>query len=64
MTRELNLFGVYVAPFMGDLFIAAIVFFLLRWLCSRSGLLSHVWHVALFELCLFVFALTLVVYTR
>ena len=64
MTRELNLFGVYVAPFMGDLFIAAIVFFLLRWLCVRAGLLSRVWHAALFELCLFVFALTFVVYIR
>jgi uncharacterized membrane-anchored protein len=62
MIRELNLFGVYVAPFMGDLFIAAVVFFLLRWLCARSGLLSRVWHAALFELCLLVAALSLVVY--
>jgi uncharacterized membrane-anchored protein len=47
---------------MGDLFIAAVVFFLLRWLCARSGLLSRVWHAALFELCLLVAALSLVVY--
>jgi protein AaeX len=62
MIRELNLFGVYVAPFMGDFFVAAFVFFPLRWLCARSGLLSRVWHAALFELCLFVGALSLVVY--
>lgn len=64
MIRELNLFGVYVAPFMGDFLIAALVFLLLRWLCAVTGLLSRVWHVALFELCLFVFALTFVVYMR
>ena len=60
--RELNLFGVYFAPLTGDFFIAGIIFFLLRWLCSRSGLLARVWHVALFELCLFAGTLTLVVY--
>ena len=62
MTGELNLFGVYVAPFVGDLVIGAFVFLLLRWLCGGTGLLSRVWHVALFELCLFVFAFTFVVY--
>ena len=62
MTREINLFGVYFAPFMADFFVAAVVFFLLRWLCGVPGLLTRVWHVALFELCLFLFALTFVVY--
>jgi hypothetical protein len=64
MIPELNLFGVYFAPFIGDFLIAALVFFLLRWLCAVTGLLSRVWHVALFELCLFFFALTSVVYMR
>ena len=62
MIRELNLYGVYVAPFLGDLVFTAPVYFVLRWLCARSGLLSRVWHTALFELCLLIGALTLVVY--
>jgi len=66
----LTLRGVPLIYLKGDLALtflscgAIIVFFLLRWLCVRAGLLSRVWHAALFELCLFVFALTFVVYIR
>jgi hypothetical protein len=62
MNHELNLFGVYVAPFVGDLLCAALIFFILRGLLARTRLSGRVWHPALFELCLFVFVLTATVY--
>jgi protein AaeX len=61
---ELNLFGVYFAPLVRDLALAALAYAPLRWFCAWSGLLALVWHVALFELCLFIFALAFVVYVR
>ncbi len=51
MTHELNLFGVYFAPFVGDFLQAALAFFILRGLLARSRLQARVWHPALFELC-------------
>ena len=62
MTHELNLFGVYFAPFVGDLLWAALAFFILRSLLARTRLLARVWHPALFELCLFVSVLSATVY--
>lgn len=62
MTHELNLFGVYLAPFVGDLLRAALVFFILRGLLARTRLSRRVWHPALFELCLFVLVLSATVY--
>ncbi|MCW2283752.1 hypothetical protein M2323_001816 [Rhodoblastus acidophilus] len=62
MTHELNLFGVYLAPFVGDLLRAALVFFILRGLLARARLSRRVWHPALFELCLFVLVLSATVY--
>jgi protein AaeX len=62
MNHELNIFGVYVAPFVGDLLCAALIFFILRGLLARTRLSARVWHPALFEVCLFVFVLTATVY--
>ncbi len=62
MTHELNLFGVYFAPFVGDFLQAALAFFILRGLLARSRLLARVWHPALFELSLFVSVLSATVY--
>ncbi|WP_298427105.1 DUF1656 domain-containing protein [Rhodoblastus sp.] len=62
MTKEVNLFGVYVAPFVGDLLVAFALFLPLRWLVARLGLFAHFWHVALVELCLFVAVLSFSVY--
>jgi hypothetical protein len=62
MSQELNLFGVYIAPFVGDLLRAAVIFFILRGLLARIRLSGRVWHPALFELCLFVLVLTATVY--
>jgi hypothetical protein len=62
MSREVNVFGVYFAPFAADLLIAFAIFLPLRWLCARTGLFAPFWHVALVELCLFVAVLAFKVY--
>jgi hypothetical protein len=62
MSQELNLFGVYFAPFVGDLLRAAVLFFILRGLLARTRFSGRVWHPALFELCLFTLVLTATVY--
>ncbi|MCI4678398.1 DUF1656 domain-containing protein [Rhodoblastus acidophilus] len=62
MTTEINFFGVYVAPFVGDLAVAFLLFLPLRWLFARAGLFALFWHVALVELCLFVAVLGFTVY--
>jgi hypothetical protein len=61
---EINLFGVYVAP-ISVIFVAAwVITIALRRAIARFGLLSHVWHPALFVLSVFVMilsAITLVI---
>jgi len=57
MLTEINVGGIYIAPFALHLLIAAPPFFLLRWLLSRLGLLSRVWYLALCELALFILVL-------
>ena len=54
MLTEINLGGIYMAPFALHLLIAAVPFFALRWLLSRSGILSRAWYLALCELALYV----------
>jgi hypothetical protein len=62
MTREVNFFGVYFAPFVSDLLLALLIFLPLRWLCARAGLFKPFWHRALVELCFFVVVLASTVY--
>lgn len=62
MTREINFFGAYFAPFVADLAVAFVLFLPMRWLCARAGLFAPFWHPALVELCLFVVVLALTVY--
>ena len=51
---EIDLFGLYVAPIAGFLFIGWIAFVALRRAADGVGLLQHVWHPALFELAVYV----------
>lgn len=62
MTREINFFGVYIAPFVGDVLIAFALFLPLRWLLARLNLFAPFWHVALVEACLFVSVFFVTVY--
>ena len=54
MLKEVEFAGIYFAPFVLNLLLAAPVFFVCRWLLGRCGVLSRIWYLALFELALFV----------
>jgi hypothetical protein len=55
---EINLLGVYVAPISVMMIAAWVVTIALRRGAARFGLLRHVWHPALFVLCIFVMVLS------
>jgi hypothetical protein len=55
---EIDLFGVYVAPISLMLVGAWLITIALRRLASRSGLLRHVWHPALFTFAIYVIVLS------
>ena len=55
---EINLFGVYVAPISLMMVGAWLVTIALRRLASRSGLLRHVWHPALFVFATYIIILS------
>jgi hypothetical protein len=55
---EIDLFGVYVAPISLMMIGAWFVTIALRRLASRSGLLQHVWHPALFVFAVYVIVLS------
>ena len=54
---EIDLFGVYVAPFSVLMVAAWLVTIALRQVASRLGLLGLVWHPALFVFALYVVVL-------
>ncbi|MET1028886.1 MAG: DUF1656 domain-containing protein [Dongiaceae bacterium] len=63
MMTELNIAGVYVAPIVGYVTIAAILFLLCRWILTLTGFWRFVWHPGLFEVSLFLSILSLVVFS-
>ncbi|MEE8663915.1 MAG: DUF1656 domain-containing protein [Acetobacter sp.] len=61
MLTEFNLFGVFMAPIVLYALAAIPVTMMLRFLLWRTGLLEWFWHLALFELSLYVSVLCLLV---
>ena len=55
---EINLFGVYVAPFSLLMVAAWFVTIVLRLIAGRFGLLRHVWHPALFVFAVYLIVLS------
>jgi hypothetical protein len=55
---EIDLFGVYVAPMSVMLVVAWVITIALRRVAVRFGLLSHVWHPALFVFAVYMIALS------
>lgn len=55
---ELNLLGVYIAPISVMIVAAWGLTIVLRRATARFGVLSHVWHPALFVLSVFVMILS------
>ena len=58
---DMNLFGVYIAPFVPMLVIAGIVTGPLLRLANLVGLSRWVWHPALFNIAIYVIVLYVVV---
>jgi hypothetical protein len=60
MLKEINLFGIYVAPFAVYTVAALLVFIPLHWYFDRIEIQRWVWHRALFEAASFVILLSLI----
>jgi hypothetical protein len=58
---EVNLFGVYVAPFSLMMVAAWLVLIALRRVADHFGLLRHVWHPALFVFAVYMIFLSSIV---
>ncbi|QTL04383.1 DUF1656 domain-containing protein [Aquabacter sp. L1I39] len=61
MFSEINILGVYVAPFAVMLLLAWLAMMPLSLISVRLGLLRHVWHPGLFKLCVYVIVLAAIV---
>ncbi|AQS89308.1 hypothetical protein AA101099_2941 [Neoasaia chiangmaiensis NBRC 101099] len=61
MLAEFNLFGVFVAPIAVYAVLAIPVTLLLRFVLWRTGAIEWFWHVALFEVALYVSVLCLMI---
>ncbi|MBS7538170.1 DUF1656 domain-containing protein [Ancylobacter lacus] len=61
MFSEVNILGVYVAPFAVMLLAASVAMVPLRMIGERVGLARRVWHAGLFELSVYVIVLSLIV---
>lgn len=59
--KEINLDGVYMAPFVGDLAAALLIFWLLRRVLIHHRIEERVWHPQLFNLSIFVIILSVIV---
>ncbi len=60
MIQEVNLLGIYVAPFAAFLFWAFLVFIPLRIWLDRIEIQKWVWHRSLFEVAVFLIILSLI----
>jgi Protein of unknown function (DUF1656) len=60
MLKEINLDGIFIAPFAGYLFVAFLIFIPLRHLFDRYAIQGMVWHRPLFDVSVFVIILSLV----
>jgi protein AaeX len=60
MLKEINIDGVFVAPFAGYLLGAFIVFIILRMVFDRYAIQRWVWHRPLFDISIFVIILSLI----
>ncbi|MCB4767657.1 DUF1656 domain-containing protein [Ancylobacter sp. Lp-2] len=61
MYTEISILGVYVAPFAVMMLAAWIVTLPLSMLANRCGIARRVWHPGLFNLCIYVIILSVIV---
>jgi hypothetical protein len=60
MLKEINLDGIYVAPFVGYLFFALLIFIPVHILFDRYEIQRWVWHRQLFDISVFIIILSLI----
>jgi len=60
MIKEINIFGVYIAPFAAYLLIALLIFIPVRLLFDRYAIHRWVWHRPLFDIAIFVIILSII----
>lgn len=60
MIKEVDVFGVYVAPFAAYLFWAFLLFIPLRWWLDRIEIQKYVWHRPLFDTATFIILLSVI----
>jgi hypothetical protein len=58
MLKEINIFGIFIAPFAGYLVLALIIFYPVRLLFDRWAMDHYVWHRPLFDISIFVIILS------
>ena len=58
MLKEINLEGIFIAPFAGYLFVALLLFMPVRLLFDRYGIQRWVWHRPLFDTSVFIIILS------
>ncbi len=58
--KEINIAGVYFAPFAGYLVVALAIFLLLRMVFDRFTIQKWVWHRPLFDISVFVIILSII----
>jgi hypothetical protein len=54
MLKELNIGGLFFAPFAGDLVLGLVLFYPLRLMFDRWAIQRWVWHRQLFDIAVFV----------
>ena len=61
MIADFDLFVVFIAPFVVYALIALIITMIIRSILWRTGLIKLFWHLALFEVALYVCVLCLLI---
>jgi hypothetical protein len=60
MLKEVNIDGIFIAPFAAYLFVAVLIFIPVRYLFDRYAIQRWVWHRSLFDASIFVIILSLI----
>ena len=62
MLKEIDICGIYVAPFALFIVFALIAYLPCRWFFNMIRIQRWVWHRALFDFCIFVILLALIAF--
>jgi protein AaeX len=60
MLKEVNIFGIFIAPFAAYLAVALLIFIPVRMLFDRWAIQRWVWHRPLFDISIFVIIVSLI----